>query len=192
MNFGSSSETFAHCGTSLNTGACKVTPSCCTSLFGWVASDILLFTTSGAFVDFGGCEEGIIAGAECFLEVAGEGFSSEEDLRAGDGLEGTGREGTGWEGAGREGAGREGAGREGAGLMGATFEETVFGAGASGVTSLSVLIVLVMAGVGLTEGTRYSGRSCTSSESGSNGSLAASNCVDVCDMSDICGPLFSS
>ena len=182
MNFGSSSETFAHCGTSLNTGACKVTPSCCTSLFGWVVSDILLFTTSGAFVDFGGCEEGIIAGAECFLEVAGEGFSSKEDLRAGDGLEGA------W----WEGAERKGAGREGAGLMGATFEETVFGAGASGVTSLSVLIVLVMAGVGLTEGTRYSGRSCTSSESGSNGSLAASNCVDVCDMSDVCGPLFSS
>lgn len=176
MNFGSSSETFAHCGTSLNTGACKVTPSCCTSLFGWVVSDILLFTTSGAFVDFGGCEEGIIAGVECFLKVAGEGFGSEEDLRAGDGLEG----------AGWEGAGREGAGREGAGLMGATIEETVFGAGASGV------IVLVMAGVGLTEGTRYSGRSCTSSESGSNGSLTASNCVDVCDMSDFCGPLFSS
>lgn len=154
VNFGSSSETFAHCGTSLNTGACKVTPSCCTSLFGWVVSDILLFTTSGAFANFGGCEEGIITGVECFLEVAGEGFGSEEDLRAGDGL---------------EGAGREGAGREGAGLMGATFEETVFGAGASGPTSLSVLIVFVMAGVGLTEGTRYSGRGCTFSELGSNG-----------------------
>lgn len=172
VNFGSSSETFAHCGTSLNTGACKVTPSCSTSLFGWVVSDVLLFTTSGAFVNFEGCEEGITVGVDHFLEVAGEGFGSEEDLRAGDGL---------------EGAGREGAEREGAGLMEATFEETGFGAGASGATSLSVLIVLMIAGLGLTEDTGDSG-SCTSSESGSNGSLAASNCIDVCGRFGFCGP----
>ena len=142
-----------------------------------MVSDVLLFTTSGAFVNFEGCEEGITVGVDHFLEVAGEGFGSEEDLRAGDGLEG----------AGREGAGREGAEREGAGLMGATIEETAFGAGASGATSLSVLIVLMIAGLGLTEDTGDSG-SRTSSESGSNGSLAASNCIDVCGRFGFCGP----
>ena len=154
-NFGSSSETLAHCSTSLNTGACKVTPSCFTSLFGWSVSDIFLFTISGAFLA-GGCEGSVFVGTDCFRGGTEEGLETAGDDSDGAGRDGAGRDGAGWDGADTEGDGREGAGREGAGREGAgvTLEGTAFGAGASGATSSStpkVDLVLVMAGLGPTK-----------------------------------------